>query len=221
MKKTICVLLACLMAVFAFAGCGEKDKTQEKNAQSYEITLDQTSVSIGVYEKVVLTATVKDSAGQAAQQTVIWTSANPAVAEVTDGTVFAKGAGKTTVTAKLEDGTEATCTVEANYTGMVPQLVISNASGSLSVAKGEAFTLELGVEYNGKDCTDPDTAYLFEVAAPSVATVSADGVITGVSEGTTELTVIADWRGLGGKNLDGGEDAYGLKQVIQIAVVNP
>lgn len=220
MKKTICVLLACLMIASVCAGCGDQ-KPEGENAQGYEISLDKTALSMGVYEKADLTATVTDAAGQAVQQTVTWVSANPAVAEVTDGTVFAKSAGKTTITAKLADGKEAVCTLEVNYLGIVPQLMLNNVTDNLSVASGESFTLDLAIQYNGKDCTDSETTYLFEMADSSIATVSADGVIAGVSEGYTELTVIADWRGLGGKNLDGGEDAYGLKQVIQITVVNP
>ena len=220
MKRILCVLLVGVLMLTAFVGC-EKQQSAHSGKEGVQLSLDQTSLTMGVYEKAVLTATVTNNAGEAVQQGITWTSANPAVAEVADGVVFAKGAGKTTITAKLADGTEASCSVESTYLGIVPQLVLVNAGGNISVATGQSFTLEMNVQYNGKDCTDPDTTYVFEVSDASVATVSDNGVITGVAEGTCELTVVADWRGLGGKNLDGGEDAYGLKQVLEITVVNP
>lgn len=216
MKKTIIILMLCLLCLGMFAAC---DNT-EQPADTYSISLDQTTLSMGVYEKTSLTATVRNGAGQVSEQAVAWSSANPSVAEVTDGVVFAKGAGKTTVTAQLADGTKAECTVDVMYLGMIAQLSIRNVDDrALSIGKDQIYDLDMAVMYNGKDCTDADTTYTFMVADPSVISVSGDGQITALAEGTTELTVIAGWRGLGGSGLTGGEDAYGLKQVLQITVV--
>ena len=211
-----------MLSILCFAmlaACGDEKKDA---AESYSISLDQTTLSMGVYEKISLTATVSNSTGEAAQQTVTWTSANPAVVEVSDGVVFAKSAGKTTVTAQLADGTKAECAVDVMYLGMIPQLSFRNVDNrALTVGLGQTYDLQMSVMYNGKDCTDADTTYTFQVADPAVISVSNDGQITALAEGTTELTVIATWRGLGGDGLTGGEDAYGLKQVLQITVVKP
>lgn len=220
MRKILLALLVMLMTIGLLTGCGEKP--EEQATESYTVTVDKDSLSMGVYEKQVISVTVTDSKGQTVEKPVTWTSSSPAVAEVTDGVVYAKSAGKATITAKLENGTEASCVVEAAYTGSIPQLILNNTdNGKLSIALGQTFVLENTITYNGQDCTDSDTTFIYAVTDTSVATVSDDGVITGVAEGTTELTVIASWRGLGGENLDGGEDAYGLKQVLQISVVKP
>ena len=105
---------------------------------------------------------------------------------------------------------------------MIAQLTFENVDNrALSIGVGQTYGLDMAVMYNGKDCMDADTVFTFQVADPAIISVSNDGQITALTEGTTELTVIATWRGLGGSGLTGGEDAYGLQQVLQITVVNP
>ena len=65
-----------------------------------KVTLNKTSHSMNVGEKVTLTATVEPS--NATNKTVTWTSSNKNVATVSNGTVTAVGSGTTTITATAD-----------------------------------------------------------------------------------------------------------------------
>ena len=170
MKRILCVLLVGVLMLTAFVGC-EKQQSADSGKEGVQLSLDQTSLTMGVYEKAVLTATVTNNAGEAVQQGITWTSANPAVAEVADGVVFAKGAGKTTITAKLADGTEASCSVESTYLGIVPQLVLVNAIDQ----EGHTAYLDLSFSfYLYRRCSDngrnfPDARFPLFVGIPRQA----------------------------------------------------
>lgn len=72
-----------------------------------KVTLSQSTVYIAEGSTIALTATVEPPIS-----TVTWASSKPAVATVTDsGLVTGLRAGKTTISATLEDGTRATCVV--------------------------------------------------------------------------------------------------------------
>ena len=72
-----------------------------------KVTLSQSTVYIAEGSTIALTATVEPPIS-----TVTWASSNPAIATVTDsGLVTGLRAGKTTISATLEDGTYATCVI--------------------------------------------------------------------------------------------------------------
>ena len=73
-----------------------------------KVTLDKTSHSMNIGEKLTLTATVEPS--NATNKTVTWTSSNKNVATVSNGTVTAVGSGTATITATA-DGKKVTCTI--------------------------------------------------------------------------------------------------------------
>ncbi len=219
MKKALLVVLAFTLLSILFTGC-PKDPQKEEH---YTVVLDQMVADMGVYDRVTLTASVKDSAGVEAEDiAVTWESSDPDVAQVTDGVVTAKAEGEAEVTAKLDDGTCAVCRVTVRSSGMVPYLVAANApEGTLSVARGQPFRLDGTVTFGGQDCTDADTSFSFTVEDTAVATVSEDGVITGQKAGSTKVTVSATWRGMRGDDPSGDENAYGLKLVIDLEVIEP
>lgn len=210
MKKTLTLLLAIFMLVGAFVGCGSG--TQEP-ADVCTITLNKSAINMTVYERQMLTATVT---GGSAEAVVFWSTENPAVAEVSNGIVTAKGAGTTAVVAKLENGVTASCTVTVTKTNMVPVVDFTEITDNkLTIANGQSFKLNSIVSFGGKDCTDEDTVFTFVSSDTSVVMVSADGVITAVGTGSVQIVVTASWRGIG------GEDAIGLKAAIDLSVINP
>ena len=116
---------------------------------------------------------------------VTWKSSDAKVATVQAGTVTAKGAGTATITAtaKLSDGSEISAST---------QVTVEVAVSQLSVAKK---TLTVNAGYSSDPVAvkiSPATATCQELiwtsADESVATVSADGVITGVTAGKTTVT---------------------------------
>ena len=103
---------------------------------------------------------------------VKWTSSNPAVASVSKGKVTAIATGSATIKAKAGSKT-LSCKVT------VPQ--VSLAVSSLTITQGETATLSLK--------NKGTTTATFTSLNPAVATVDANGIVTGVAPGTTQIQV--------------------------------
>lgn len=222
MKKIVSLFILMTM-VLGLSSCDFFQKDPEptitdKGGSTYSIVLDQGTISMVMYEKKTVVATVTDANGNAVDQIVTWKSSNPSII-VEDGVVFAKGAGSATITASLADGTKATCQVNATYEGIIPQLKLNTNGDSITVAQGQSFTLQPSVTFNGVMTNDDDTSYFYEVSDESVATVDENGVITAHKTGNATVTVCAYWRGLGGLERVGGEDAYGLIITLNLEVI--
>ncbi len=102
--------------------CRASDGTQKKSycrvvvkpVVPTGLALSQTSLEINVGASKTMTATV--SPADATDQSVVWSSSNPAVASVAKGVVTAKRYGRATITAKTRSGSvRARCTVRAGY----------------------------------------------------------------------------------------------------------
>lgn len=82
------------------------------------VTLDQTELSLNVYDTHILTATVNPD--NATEPEITWSSSNDLVAKVVRGNITATGEGECTITASVGDVT-ATCEVTVKkwvYTGV-------------------------------------------------------------------------------------------------------
>ena len=219
--KRIITLFILLSTVLGLSSCHLfPPRPTEPNTDNdkYIVVLDQEALSMVMYEKKSIAATVTDTEGNAVDQTVTWKSSNPSIV-VEDGVIFAKGAGSAVITASLADGTKATCQVNATYEGIVPQLKLNVNGDSLTVAQGQSFTFQPSVTFNGVVTNDDDTSYFYEVSDESIATVDENGVITAHKTGNVTVTVYGYWRGLGGLERVGGEDAYGLIITLTLAVI--
>ena len=221
MNKTMKIFLVLsLICTLLFAGCKEQ-QGQESVYTEYTVNLNQKTAYMAVYDQLELTATVVDQQNQPVESEITWSSSNPEIAEVSEGLVFAKGEGRAEITATLATGETATCKITTEHTGMIPSLVATNITeGSLTIAKGQTYHIESQVTFGGVDYTDEDTVFTYRVADNTIAAVSEDGVITANAVGSTQITVIASWRGMGGAAMDGGADAYGLAMVIDLTVLD-
>lgn len=144
------------------------------------IKLDKSSVTLKIGETSQLTATV--SPADATDKTVTYSTSNSTVATVSSsGKITAVGGGTATITAKA-GGKTATCkvTVTVAQTGIT-------ASGSTSKTVEMGGTLKLKVTKVPADATD-DYSVSWSVADTSIATVSANGTVKGLSLGTTTVT---------------------------------
>ena len=74
-----------------------------------KLSLDRTSATLKVGESVTLTASIKPS--DATDKSVTWSSSNPAIAKVENGTVTAISEGSATITARAGEKT-ATCSIK-------------------------------------------------------------------------------------------------------------
>ena len=147
------------------------------------ITLNETSLTLTLPETAQLLASITPS--DATDKTLNWTSSNSAVASVDDnGFVSSVAPGTATIRATTTDG--------------------SNLSASCVVTVREQLVTSISLTETSKVMQIGETAQLSAVVAPenasnktlswstedsSIATVSDDGIVTAIGEGTTYVTV--------------------------------
>lgn len=188
---TILMAICMIMTIIGFVGCKDDGGGGETPDPVRNVTLSQTQVTLDRYENITLTATVTDEAGNAVSDAVTWATSNAAVATVSGGFVQATGEGSADITASV-GAAKATCKVTVESSGMEP--VLSLTAESVSVVVGGEFTVRGAVMYNRVEQTDAVITYT--MADTSIATVDGEGSITGVSYGSTTLTVSASCRGV-------------------------
>lgn len=147
------------------------------------ISLDATSLELVAGSSHNFTATVTPSYAEGYE--INWSSSVPDVASVNNaGQVKALTVGTTIITARINESLYATCLVT------VKPLVIPLQSILLSA---EAITLveQTSVELSATPLPANATDYapVWATADAAVATVSADGLVTGVAPGQTVITV--------------------------------
>lgn len=136
------------------------------------------TAEVTVGESVLLTATASDGSA------ITWTSSNPDIATVSGGNVTGVAAGSVTITAKNEaDTASATCTVTVKERVVVPEIVVIPDKLTAEVEVGK--TTSLTATVTGTE----NQAVTFASSDDTIATVDANGVITGVKEGTVTITV--------------------------------
>ena len=152
------------------------------NVPATSVDLSDDEVTIDAGKSVKLTATV--SPADATVKTVTWSSSDPKIATVNSGGVV-KGikASKdpVTITATTTDGGfEATCEVTVNQP--VTKVTLNKTA---TVNAGNTITLTPTIT----PATATDKSVTWDSSDDLIATVSAGGVVTGVSKGTATITV--------------------------------
>ena len=171
------------------ASAGGKSATctvtvSKKNIPVSSVTLDRYSLALVEGEYTVLVATVSPS--DATDKDVEWSSSRPAVASVDgNGTVRALAEGETVVTASA-GGKSATCTVTVSKKVIeVTSVTLSQETADMII--GEKVQLKATVLPS--DATDRTVTWAS--SRQSVATVSDDGLVTALAEGTATITASA------------------------------
>jgi len=155
------------------------------------VALDKETLEMVEGDEASIAATVAPE--EATDKTVKWTSSDETVATVdAEGKVTAVKAGTATITATTNDGGKtATCavTVEAK---VIPVEGVEFAEATISVIEGQAGKVSVVF----KPETPTNTNVTFESADPAVATVDAEGNVTGVAPGATTITVTTEDGGM-------------------------
>lgn len=146
------------------------------------ISLNATEKTLEVGEKFTLEVSYapEDATNDKA---VTWTSSNDKVATVKDGVVTAVAGGTATITAKTAKGLTAECKIKVpvHMTGIE---LDENTSSKLY--KGGSFKLQ--VNLLPANTTD-EVQLVYSSSDDKVATVDANGVVTGVKAGSVEIKV--------------------------------
>lgn len=161
-----------------------------QTAQSF--TLNNSDITLKSVGEIYQLRTTLVPAGTVGN--ITWTSSNPSYVSVSaDGKVTAVSKGTSTITATLEGGYTQKCIVRCNWSDSSPTptpassgLTLNRTDITMS-SKGETFTLKV----SGTGSTPKWTT-----SNSSVATVSSDGKVTAVSNGTVTVTATVDGKTL-------------------------
>ncbi|WP_411280099.1 Ig-like domain-containing protein [Gemmatimonas sp.] len=155
------------------------------------VSIAPTSSTLAIGGTVDLVATVRDANGVVVTgRSVAWSSSTPAVATVSStGRVTAVTAGSSTITATV-DGRSGTAQilVSSPVVQTVGRVVVNPTSATIKSSGPSERTIQLqAVVYadsasGGRVLTD--AMVVWTSSAPLIATVSVDGLVTGISEGT-------------------------------------
>ena len=166
------------------------------------ITISEDSVRVAAGRRSAqLHVTVLPS--NANNRRVVWSSSDESVATVRNGTVTGVKAGDCYVTCTSESDPDVSATIPVHIVQLVTRIAFLNEKG-LSFNVGE--TAQLEWEVFPADATDKDVT--FSSRAPKVASVDANGVVTGLSKGQANIEVRA-------------ADGSNVRAVYRVNVIQP
>jgi uncharacterized protein YjdB len=166
--------------------CNSPDSDSTNTATAVTgVTLNQSSLTLAVNGTAVLTPTVEPN--NATNKNVSWSSSNPGVATVNNGTVTAVSAGSATISVTTADGGFFdTCdvTVEPADPNTVAVTDVTLNESILTLEIDDTATLIATV--NPSNATNKDVTW--SSSNNNVATVDG-GTVTAIAEGTATITV--------------------------------
>ena len=159
----------------------------EKDIEVESVELNKTEAELVVGETLRLEATVLPE--EASGLTVTWSSSASEIVSVDDeGNVSALSEGKATITAEA-GGVTATCDVTVS-SASIPVESVTVSEESIEIKIGETFTLTATVLPENAE----DKTVTWSSSDNAIATVSADGVVTGVAVGNATIVAAAGQR---------------------------
>lgn len=148
------------------------------------VSLTETTANILIGEEKTLTAAIEPS--NATNQNILWESSHTNIAAVTQGgLVTGKAAGTAAITVTTADGSKtATCEVTVSPIA-VTGVALNKTSTSILVGSTEPLTAKISPD----DSTDQGITW--KSSNTSIATVSDQGLITGIAVGSATITATA------------------------------
>jgi len=180
------------VTVISSKGVEIKCEVTVKSAPS-RVSLSKSKMTLTIEEEKYIK--VKLPSGTASRN-VTWSSSNPDVADYYDyhGTIKAYAPGTATVTVRTYNGRKATCRVTVKKPE--PTTLTLNTTG-LYLGVGETFQIVPTIDEGSY------TTFSYSTKNKRIATVSSNGLVKGIKNGTTEITV---------------KTKNGLKKTIEVQV---
>ncbi len=148
-----------------------------------EVKVNPTTITLNVDSTAQIKATVLPE--DATDKTITWVSSDPSVAKVdSNGVVTGLKEGTATITITSSNGKKTTATVTVTSKNIEVTEVKANPT-SATVKIGS--TAQITASVLPDNATDKSVTWTS--SDPSVATVDSNGVITGLKEGTTTITI--------------------------------
>ena len=189
--RHVALLAAAILSMASFWSC-KKDELPDSIAV-IGVSLDKRSITITVGSTETLTATIEPE--DADNQNITWASDNPEVATVNEkGKVTGIKAGKAVITVITEDGEKtATCKVTVKDKEInVTEVKLNKTETTILVGASETLVATVLPE----NATNRNVSW--KSSDEAVATVDANGKVTGVKAGEAVITVTTE---------DGGKTA--------------
>lgn len=194
LKKALILLAVCALSLTAFAcGTDSGSSTPDPEPQVVEIVLSDSEVTLITGQSKTITATVTGS-----DEAPEWLTSNSNVATVAGGEITAVSEGEADISAKIGE-VSAVCkvTVKNPVTLTVDKdkltLNATTWTDSQSTVFGKTSEkITAALEVNGEPA-DAEIAY--KSLNEQIATVSADGTVTGVKIGTADIEASAVYNG--------------------------
>ncbi|MGH9261794.1 MAG: Ig-like domain-containing protein, partial [Acidimicrobiales bacterium] len=146
------------------------------------------TIALEVGDTLRASAQARDARGSVLTgRAVTWTSSDALIASVTaDGAVVGVARGQATITARVE-----TRTATASVTVSAPVAAISVSPPTASVVAGATVQLEATLrDSRGRPIQGPPVTW--NSTAPGIATVSRQGLVSGVATGTAIITATSE-----------------------------
>ena len=152
---------------------------------SIAVTPANPSIAAGTTKQFTATGTFSDKTSQDISSQVTWSSATPAVATIASrGLATGVAVGTSTISASLSGQTGSTLLTVTAAT--LSSIAVTPASPSIAAGTTKQFTA-IGT-YSDKTAQDISSLVAWSSATASVATVSSQGLATGLSIGTSTIS---------------------------------
>lgn len=187
----LCLSMACVTSLTACKG-GDEESSSAGSSSVEElgaITLDKTSLTVQVDDDFYLHATTQGGF-------VTWSSSDKEIATVSSsGRVLAKKVGTVTITATAGEASASCVITVVEGSGVAGSEIKTDATAYLlSLTDNECATIQATYVVDNGETEEVQSgkSFTYQSSDEGVATVSADGKITPVALGTTEIAITCE-----------------------------
>lgn len=184
-SRSTCAISLFMAAATACGGGGDGGTNPPPVPVVTSVDVTPATGSVVVGDTLRVSALVKDQNGQAMQRTIVWSSTATTVATVAaTGTVTAVAAGQASIVATVEGRTGSMTVTVSPPPLVVTTVEVSPATRVLAIGDTTRFAATVKDQHGAAMTGRPVT---WTSSAPSVATVSAAGLVTAVLPGAVVI----------------------------------
>ena len=184
MKRFLTIILALLLMLGAFSGCQNQNATDDK-----ELTLNKTTLSLSMFGEADIIASYSGIDKNE------WSNSNSQVVNMVEHGNYVKitaiKEGVATITASGAEKT-ATCSIIVSQSEYVLSVELLR-EGNVEINQNSSLYVPAQATYRGEAVDGATLKYTIEDT--SIATVTEDGVVTGIKGGQTTLKIQAEYKG--------------------------
>lgn len=178
------------IGVFALTGCIGTDVI-DGPFEDPTIAITPAATAVALQGAVTFDAEYIDDLGEVVEATLVWSSSSTVVTIDAAGTATGVSIGQAMIVASIPElglqSDPALINVVASADGIA---IVRIEPGGAGLLVGE--TVQLTAEALRLDMTPAVADFAWQSSDPTVATVSADGVVTAVASGEARITAIAE-----------------------------